>query len=78
MVEFVSANPTGAAAHRARASGGLGDTLCNPLETQGCTVHREFYYNDAGNQIDNLARSVQLRDGRGAGQRAVAGGWLSR
>src|SRR5699024_9201167 len=42
----------------------LGDTLCRLLATQGYSVTREFYYNDAGNQIDNLALSVQAR-GRG-------------
>jgi len=61
MVEFVSANPTGPLHTGHARQAALGDTLCNLLETQGCTVHREFYYNDAGNQIDNLARSVQLR-----------------
>jgi arginyl-tRNA synthetase len=61
MVEFVSANPTGPLHTGHARQAALGDTLCNILETQGCTVHREFYYNDAGNQIDNLTRSVQLR-----------------
>ncbi|MBL8309294.1 MAG: arginine--tRNA ligase [Burkholderiales bacterium] len=61
LVEFVSANPTGPLHTGHARQAALGDTLCNLLETQGCTVHREFYYNDAGNQIDNLARSVQLR-----------------
>jgi len=61
LVEFVSANPTGPLHTGHARQAALGDTLCNLLETQGCVVHREFYYNDAGNQIDNLARSVQLR-----------------
>jgi arginyl-tRNA synthetase len=61
MVEFVSANPTGPLHTGHARQAALGDTLCNILETQGAFVHREFYYNDAGNQIDNLARSVQLR-----------------
>ncbi len=61
LVEFVSANPTGPLHTGHARQAALGDTLCNLLETQGCTVHREFYYNDAGNQIDNLTRSVQLR-----------------
>jgi arginyl-tRNA synthetase len=64
LVEFVSANPTGPLHTGHARQAALGDTLCNILETQGCTVHREFYYNDAGNQIDNLTRSVRLR-GRG-------------
>ncbi|HLR13527.1 MAG TPA: arginine--tRNA ligase [Burkholderiaceae bacterium] len=64
MVEFVSANPTGPlhVGHARQAA--LGDTLCRLLATQGYSVTREFYYNDAGNQIDNLALSVQAR-GRG-------------
>jgi arginyl-tRNA synthetase len=59
MVEFVSANPTGPlhVGHTRQAS--LGDALCNLLAAQGATVTREFYYNDAGNQIANLALSVQ-------------------
>ncbi|TSE35637.1 arginine--tRNA ligase [Tepidimonas charontis] len=61
MVEFVSANPTGPlhVGHGRQAA--LGDALCNLFETQGWQVHREFYYNDAGVQIETLARSVQLR-----------------
>ena len=61
MVEFVSANPTGPlhVGHGRQAA--LGDALCNLFATQGWQVHREFYYNDAGVQIETLARSVQLR-----------------
>ena len=61
MVEFVSANPTGPlhVGHARQAA--LGDALANLLATQGWQVTREFYYNDAGVQIDTLARSVQLR-----------------
>lgn len=61
MVEFVSANPTGPLHTGHARQAALGDSLCRILETQGADVHREFYYNDAGNQIENLARSVQLR-----------------
>jgi len=61
LVEFVSANPTGPLHTGHARQAALGDSLCNLMETQGCMVHREFYYNDAGNQIDNLTRSVQLR-----------------
>ena len=61
LVEFVSANPTGPLHTGHARQAALGDTLCNLLETQGCTVYREFYYNDAGNQIDNLTRSVMAR-----------------
>jgi len=61
MIEFVSANPTGPlhVGHGRQAA--LGDALANLLATQGIKVHREFYYNDAGVQIANLALSVQAR-----------------
>ena len=61
LVEFVSANPTGPlhVGHGRQAA--LGDAICNLLATQGHQVHREFYYNDAGVQIETLANSVQLR-----------------
>ncbi|MDO4682162.1 MAG: arginine--tRNA ligase [Lautropia sp.] len=64
MLEFVSANPTGPlhVGHGRQAA--LGDVLGNLLASQGWQVHREFYYNDAGAQIENLALSVQAR-GRG-------------
>ena len=61
MVEFVSANPTGPlhVGHGRQAA--LGDAIAWLLEWQGWTVTREFYYNDTGNQIANLALSVQVR-----------------
>ena len=61
MVEFVSANPTGPlhVGHGRQAA--LGDALANLLQWQGCEVTREFYYNDAGAQIHNLAVSVRAR-----------------
>ena len=61
MVEFVSANPTGPlhVGHGRQAA--LGDAICNLYATQGWDVHREFYYNDAGVQINTLATSTQLR-----------------
>ena len=61
MIEFVSANPTGPlhVGHGRQAA--LGDALANLLATQGIEVHREFYYNDAGVQIANLALSVEAR-----------------
>lgn len=60
-VEFVSANPTGFL-HVAHARGAaLGDSVANILETQGIKVLREYYINDAGSQIDNLAKSAFLR-----------------
>jgi len=61
MVEFVSANPTGPlhVGHGRQAA--LGDALARLLEWQGADVTREFYYNDAGQQIQNLAISVRAR-----------------
>jgi arginyl-tRNA synthetase len=61
IVEFVSANPTGPlhVGHGRQAA--LGDAIANLLESQGCEVTREFYYNDAGQQIQNLAVSVRAR-----------------
>ena len=61
VVEFVSANPTGPlhVGHGRQAA--LGDALVSLLQTQGYEVRREFYYNDAGVQIQNLALSVQAR-----------------
>ncbi|NDP43354.1 MAG: arginine--tRNA ligase [Aromatoleum sp.] len=61
MVEFVSANPTGPlhVGHGRQAA--LGDALATLLESQGASVTREFYYNDAGQQIQNLAISVRVR-----------------
>ena len=61
MVEFVSANPTGPlhVGHGRQAA--LGDAICNLYASQGWSVHREFYYNDAGVQIHTLATSTQLR-----------------
>ena len=61
MVEFVSANPTGPlhVGHGRQAA--LGDAICNLFQTQGWQVYREFYYNDAGVQINTLASSTQLR-----------------
>jgi arginyl-tRNA synthetase len=60
-VEFVSANPTGPlhVGHGRQAA--LGDAIATLLEATGWKVTREFYYNDAGVQIDNLAASVEAR-----------------
>ncbi|AOJ63950.1 arginine--tRNA ligase [Burkholderia ubonensis] len=61
LLEFVSANPTGPlhVGHGRQAA--LGDALANVIASQGYAVHREFYYNDAGVQIGNLAISTQAR-----------------
>jgi arginyl-tRNA synthetase len=61
MVEFVSANPTGPLHLGHARQAALGDALANLLAAQGWQVTREFYYNDAGVQIANLALSVQAR-----------------
>ncbi|QPA30863.1 arginine--tRNA ligase [Thermaerobacillus caldiproteolyticus] len=61
QVEFVSANPTGNL-HLGHARGAaIGDSLCNILAKAGFDVTREYYINDAGNQIYNLAKSVEAR-----------------
>ncbi|WJE58434.1 arginine--tRNA ligase [Bacillus mycoides] len=61
QIEFVSANPTGDL-HLGHARGAaVGDTLCNVLAKAGYDVSREYYINDAGNQIHNLALSVEAR-----------------
>ncbi|WP_342513279.1 arginine--tRNA ligase [Sporosarcina sp. FSL K6-1522] len=61
QVEFVSANPTGDL-HLGHARGAsLGDSLCNVLDFAGYDVAREYYINDAGNQINNLAYSIEAR-----------------
>jgi arginyl-tRNA synthetase len=67
-VEFVSANPTGPlhVGHGRQAA--LGDAISTLLEYTGWSVSREFYYNDAGVQIDNLAASVEARLGELAGK----------
>lgn len=61
MVEWVSANPTGPlhAGHGRQAA--LGDAVCTLLDWTGWAVHREFYYNDSGKQMERLAESVRAR-----------------
>ena len=61
QVEFVSANPTGPLHVGHGRGAAVGDCLARLLDANGWTVTREFYYNDAGVQIDNLTLSVQLR-----------------
>jgi arginyl-tRNA synthetase len=78
IVEFVSANPTGPlhVGHGRQAA--LGDAVSTLLEWQGWHVTREFYYNDSGNQIANLALSVQarIREARGATVEMPKDGYL--
>ncbi|MBT8149578.1 MAG: arginine--tRNA ligase [Gammaproteobacteria bacterium] len=61
QVEFVSANPTGPLHVGHGRGAAVGDSICRLLEAIGCKVTREFYYNDAGQQINNLTTSVMLR-----------------
>ena len=61
QVEFVSANPTGPLHIGHGRGAAIGDSICRLLQATGWDVTREFYYNDAGQQITNLAISVQAR-----------------
>lgn len=70
QVEFVSANPTGDL-HLGHARGAsVGDSLCNVLDAAGYAVSREYYINDAGNQVNNLAYSLEARYRQALGQDA--------
>src|SRR5699024_329579 len=71
LIEFVSANPTGDLhiGHARNAS--VGDTLANIMDFAGYDVEREYYINDAGNQIDNLALSIDARVLEALGQELV-------
>jgi arginyl-tRNA synthetase len=70
QVEFVSANPTGNL-HLGHARGAaVGDALCRVLEMAGYQVSREYYINDAGNQINNLAYSIEARYRQALGMEA--------
>jgi len=61
MVEFVSANPTGPMTIGNARGGVLGDSLASVLELAGDDVYREFYLNDAGNQVELFGRSIEAR-----------------
>lgn len=61
MVEFVSANPTGPLHLGHGRQAALGDGIASLLEWTGWDVHREYYYNDAGTQIDKLTESIKAR-----------------
>ncbi|GKU77706.1 arginine--tRNA ligase [Paenibacillus sp. L3-i20] len=70
QVEFVSANPTGSL-HLGHARGAaVGDALCNVLDYAGYDVTREYYINDAGKQVENLAKSLEARYRQALGQQA--------
>ena len=70
MVEFVSANPTGPMTIGNARGGVLGDNLAAVLEAAGHDVWREFYLNDAGNQVENFAQSIECRYLQQLGQEA--------
>ncbi|MCU5746881.1 arginine--tRNA ligase [Staphylococcus sp. SQ8-PEA] len=61
LLEYVSANPTGDLHIGHARNAAVGDTLANILDAAGYDVTREYYVNDAGNQITNLARSIETR-----------------
>ncbi len=70
QIEFVSANPTGSL-HLGHARGAaVGDALCNVLDAAGYDVTREYYINDAGNQVLNLAKSIEARYAQALGKDA--------
>ena len=77
IVEFVSANPTGPLHVGHGRAAAVGDAIARLVESQGYRVHREYYYNDAGAQIVNLALSVQarVREAAGAGAPFPADGY---
>ncbi|QUM66695.1 arginine--tRNA ligase [Staphylococcus delphini] len=70
LVEYVSANPTGDLHIGHARNAAVGDTLCNILDAAGYDVTREYYINDAGNQITNLAKSIEARYLQHLGQEA--------
>ncbi|EGQ4137673.1 arginine--tRNA ligase [Staphylococcus pseudintermedius] len=70
LVEYVSANPTGDLHIGHARNAAVGDTLCNILDAAGYDVTREYYINDAGNQITNLAKSIEARYLQHLGQKA--------
>jgi len=61
QVEFVSANPTGPLTAASGRHAAFGDALARILELSGCTVEREYYFNDGGGQIQRLGASIQAR-----------------
>ncbi|MEJ2502768.1 MAG: arginine--tRNA ligase [Gemmatimonadota bacterium] len=70
MVEFVSANPTGPLHIGHGRQAALGDAIASLLASRGRRVHREFYYNDSGRQMELLARSVWARYQQALGEEA--------
>ena len=72
MLEYVSANPTGDLHIGHARNAAVGDTLANILTAGGFNVTREYYINDAGNQITNLARSIEARYFEALGDNTVS------
>lgn len=73
QVEFVSANPTGPL-HIGRSRGAIvGDAMARVLAAAGCTVEREYYFNNAGNQMNNLSSSLRYRYREALGLPPIAG-----
>lgn len=77
ILEFVSANPTGPLNIVSARAAAVGDTLANLLKATGHKVHREYYVNDIGNQIDLFAQSIQARvqEARGSPTPIPEGGY---
>jgi arginyl-tRNA synthetase len=71
LLEFVSANPTGPLVIVNARAAAVGDALARILRSQGCAVQSQYYVNDAGNQFDALARSVDVRLRQELGESAV-------
>ena len=72
LLEYVSANPTGDLHIGHARNAAVGDTLANILTAAGFNVTREYYINDAGNQITNLARSIEARYFEALGDNTVS------
>ncbi len=68
QVEFISANPTGPLTIGSGRNAVLGDTLAKLLEAAGHSVAREYYVNDVGTQVDNLAKALYARYAQALGQ----------
>ncbi len=73
LIEFVSANPTGPLHVGHGRGAAVGDTLANLMEASGFSVTREFYINDAGSQVKNLAESISLKIREDGGERVEWG-----
>jgi len=61
LLEFVSANPTGPLHVASARAATFGDSLSRILQSQGFTVHREYYFNDSGKQVELLGKSIELK-----------------